>query len=322
MLYKLYIMKEKNLSKSYGENSWAIVTGATDGIGWGFCQILAKRGFNIFLISRTQEKIARRSADLLKQYPRIQVLGLAKDFSNANTIEFYQEIYQAISSLDVSIMVNNVGMESHLSEFKLDGDQNMIDCMNCNMMSMTILTKHFCEVFRQRKERLGLQKGGAIINVASILDSFPTIFPGFLYNATKVFDSYVSLMYEFANRDALDLLTLRPFFVSTGMTVNKQVDEFTTCSVEDCVLGALRGLGNVAETCGDRRHIVNGVLVELLLVLFGYQLLNWPFKFFFRNFFETKKFNESEWKITNQILNKPADYNLEKFFNDREKKNK
>lgn len=49
-------MKPKNLIKSYGSDSWAIITGATDGIGWGFSQKLAKIGFNIIMISRTEQK--------------------------------------------------------------------------------------------------------------------------------------------------------------------------------------------------------------------------------------------------------------------------
>jgi hypothetical protein len=35
------------------QKSWAIVTGASDGIGLGFCHLLAERGFNIVLLSRT-----------------------------------------------------------------------------------------------------------------------------------------------------------------------------------------------------------------------------------------------------------------------------
>ena len=34
------------------EETWAVVTGATDGIGLGFCEVLVEHGFNIVLISR------------------------------------------------------------------------------------------------------------------------------------------------------------------------------------------------------------------------------------------------------------------------------
>ena len=41
----------------YGQNSWAVVTGATDGIGKATCMYLANEGFNVVLISRTLSKL-------------------------------------------------------------------------------------------------------------------------------------------------------------------------------------------------------------------------------------------------------------------------
>jgi hypothetical protein len=37
---------------SPSKKSWAVVTGATDGIGLGFCEVLTQLGFNVLLISR------------------------------------------------------------------------------------------------------------------------------------------------------------------------------------------------------------------------------------------------------------------------------
>lgn len=44
----------RNLKQRYGENSWVMVTGASDGIGKGFCEEFAKLGFNIVLVARNQ----------------------------------------------------------------------------------------------------------------------------------------------------------------------------------------------------------------------------------------------------------------------------
>jgi D-arabinose 1-dehydrogenase-like Zn-dependent alcohol dehydrogenase len=52
---KHYILPMPDLKKRYcheDKESWAVVTGATDGIGLGFCKVLVKMGFNIVLISR------------------------------------------------------------------------------------------------------------------------------------------------------------------------------------------------------------------------------------------------------------------------------
>lgn len=44
----------RNLITKYGTNSWAVVTGGSDGIGKEFCIELAKLGFNIVIVARNQ----------------------------------------------------------------------------------------------------------------------------------------------------------------------------------------------------------------------------------------------------------------------------
>lgn len=53
-----------NMRERYGADSWAVVTGASDGIGKAFCYELAKEGFNVALISRTESKMDAICKDL------------------------------------------------------------------------------------------------------------------------------------------------------------------------------------------------------------------------------------------------------------------
>ena len=55
--------RKLNLKSKYGEG-WAVVTGATDGIGFGFCQALAAQGLNICLISRNSDKLTAKVKEL------------------------------------------------------------------------------------------------------------------------------------------------------------------------------------------------------------------------------------------------------------------
>lgn len=54
------------LRKLKGDNVWAIVTGASDGIGKAYAVTLAKKGFNVFLISRTESKLKEVATEVGK----------------------------------------------------------------------------------------------------------------------------------------------------------------------------------------------------------------------------------------------------------------
>ena len=59
-----------NLLKRYcrtDSKTWAVVTGATDGIGLGFCEVLTQLGFNVVLISRNPKKL-EDTVENLKKY--------------------------------------------------------------------------------------------------------------------------------------------------------------------------------------------------------------------------------------------------------------
>ena len=56
-VFYMAIFGTKCTTQRYGENSWAVVTGSTDGIGKEIAKHLAKLGFNIVLVSRNIEKL-------------------------------------------------------------------------------------------------------------------------------------------------------------------------------------------------------------------------------------------------------------------------
>ena len=61
---EIFLLKELNLIERYGKGTWALITGSTDGIGFGFARNLAKRGFNIVLCARNPEKLKKRKKEI------------------------------------------------------------------------------------------------------------------------------------------------------------------------------------------------------------------------------------------------------------------
>jgi short-subunit dehydrogenase len=97
------------------KGSWALVTGATDGIGRGFAEALLSKGFNVLLHGRNPEKLARVKSELAAEFPSRQISTVVADAnaSGPDSHDAYAQITAACSSLPnagkMTVLVNNVG---------------------------------------------------------------------------------------------------------------------------------------------------------------------------------------------------------------------
>jgi len=84
----------RNMLQEYGENSWAVITGASDGIGEQFAKELARRGFNICLVSRTRSKLERVESDIHRLHPKSHTKVVVIDLSHsASEPELFDYLY-------------------------------------------------------------------------------------------------------------------------------------------------------------------------------------------------------------------------------------
>lgn len=78
------------------ENSWAVVTGGSDGIGLAMCKKLAKEGFNICIVSRSESKINEKIEEIRKECrdgdSSFKTLCVVADFWKLRTIEEYRKV--------------------------------------------------------------------------------------------------------------------------------------------------------------------------------------------------------------------------------------
>jgi len=116
------------------KGKWALVTGATDGIGKCYCELLAKEGFDILLVSRTLAKLQATASELQTKHG-IKTDIFVADFTKT---DFYDKMEEYIKDLDIGVLVNNVGMfydgpDYFISDrYPKEFNRNMI---NCNVMS-------------------------------------------------------------------------------------------------------------------------------------------------------------------------------------------
>lgn len=95
--------ERKRLQSKYGE--WAIVTGASSGIGLELATQLALAGFNLIINARDSQRINKVENDL-KSKANIQIKAVAADLSESNGVE---KIIEASHNLNIGLLINNAG---------------------------------------------------------------------------------------------------------------------------------------------------------------------------------------------------------------------
>lgn len=165
--YKFFLRPGKNLKKC---GSWAVVTGATDGIGKAYAFELAKQGLNVFLLSRTEAKLVEVEAELKAAFPSLSFAHLAIDFSNFDTVA-RSKVAAALKTLDVGVLINNVGMSYNFARYFAElSDADAAALVELNVASTMWMTKIVLgETDTEGKATSGmlLRKRGAIVNTSS-----------------------------------------------------------------------------------------------------------------------------------------------------------
>jgi 17beta-estradiol 17-dehydrogenase / very-long-chain 3-oxoacyl-CoA reductase len=243
-VYRLTLRPPVNLSK-YG--SWAVVTGSTDGIGKAYALALAKHGLNVFLISRSNDKLKEVKSEIEEACKnKVSVRTMAVDFSKASKAT-YLEIRSQLSTLDVGILVNNVGVSYEHCEFFHDVPDETIDnLIKINIEATTYMTKNALPAM--------LAKGkGCIINLSSISGVAPAPLLA-AYGASKAYVDHFSRMLaiEYAAK-GIFIQSVTPAFVTTKMSRFRR-STMTIPTTDAFVRSAIRTIGYERSVAGYWAH--------------------------------------------------------------------
>ncbi|MBA2816386.1 SDR family NAD(P)-dependent oxidoreductase [Candidatus Pantoea persica] len=160
---------------SASSQGFALITGASSGIGATYAQRLAARGYDLILVARDQTRLDAM-AQSLRQKHAIEVRILRADLTDA--ADLHRVEHELKNNAAITLLANNSGMSVD-GDF-LDADiERMQAMLALNILAPTCLAHAAGNAFRTRGR-------GVIINVASVLALVHEKFNG-AYNGSKSF---------------------------------------------------------------------------------------------------------------------------------------
>src|ERR1700712_473219 len=158
------------------KNQYALITGATSGIGYELARLFAADGWNIIAVARHETDL-KAVQDEFRQIYHGDFIAIAKDlFYPGNASELYDEIKE--KDIEVEVLVNDAGQGVY-GEFVETDLEKELGIIRLNIESLVVLTKHFLKDMVARGH-------GRILNLSSIASKSPGPLQS-VYHGTKAF---------------------------------------------------------------------------------------------------------------------------------------
>lgn len=240
-----------SFKEKYGP--WAVVTGASDGIGRAIAIELAKRGLNLILVARRKEQLEQLSLEV-RNFCNLEIVILPMDLS---TIESARELFDFSRKYDVGLLaaIAGFGTSGPLIDADIETELSMID-LNCR--SVVAQCFYFGKLFAEKKR-------GGLVLMSSLL-AFQGVPNAANYSATKSFiQNFAEGLYFELKPYQVSVLASAPGPVTTGFARRANMMMSNAARPEEVAQATLRALGQSIT-------VRPGFLSKLL----GWSLLTMP----------------------------------------------
>ena len=217
-----------NLKEKYGD--WALITGASSGIGEEYARQLANFKINLVLVARRKKMLEALSEQLIAQH-KIKTVIVSIDLTSPH---FLKEIEQQIIHLDIGLLINNAGF-AITGSFLDAALESQIQLLDLNCKAPLILSHYFGNKMMEKNK-------GAIINIASASAFLPLPY-WTNYAASKAYLLHFTegLWYELKGK-GVDVLAVCPGATKTGFAQTANI-QLQGMNVQEVVSESLKTIG-------------------------------------------------------------------------------
>ncbi|WVZ86177.1 hypothetical protein U9M48_033007 [Paspalum notatum var. saurae] len=256
-LYAAFLRPAKPLRRRYG--TWALVTGATDGIGRALAFRLAAADLGVVLVGRSPDKLAAVSAEVEARHPGTQVRTFVLDFAGDGLAEKVGALAEFVGGLDVGVLVNNAGACYPYAQYLHEVDEALVrNLIRLNVEAVTRVT-HAVLPGMVRRGR------GAVVNIGSgascVLPSDPLYT---VYAATKAYiEQFSRCLYVEYRSKGIDVQCQVPMLVATKMA-SIRTPSFFVPSPDTYAHAAVRHIGYEPRCTPYWTHALLWLLISVV----------------------------------------------------------
>jgi len=200
-------------------SSYALVTGASSGIGAQICRHLIRYDFNLIMVARSESKLNVLADELRQLNNKINIHIIIQDLTEPNAVENLINKIDTFKDVNIDIIINNAGRGCTKLFLQIEANDNAYEQMIAlHVRVPTLLIRHYLPKMLDRPSR--------IVNISSEI-SYMSSPRAAVYASTKAFLTQLttSLDYEIEqlndnnNNNNLSLLLVTP-----GPTLNTEFD--------------------------------------------------------------------------------------------------
>jgi len=186
---------------------YALVTGASSGIGYQYARILAEKGYNLLIISNEADALEEKKQQLAIDYP-VDVKALVQ---NLGTPEAAKELYDwcKTQEIEVEVLINNAGVY-HDKDFLADTAAFNEMILNLHVTTPSMLIYYFAQDMVERHK-------GYILNMSSVTSEI-AVQRLATYSATKAYlKNFSRCVHIELYHKGVYVTAVRPGAVNTGL---------------------------------------------------------------------------------------------------------
>lgn len=192
---------------------YALITGASGGLGKQFAYLAAKDGYNLVLVARREDKLLALAKEINESFG-VEVLPLALDLQKE---QFVADLIEKTKDLDIGCLINNAGF-GYLADYVESELSHQKELLRLNVEVLMELTHHYGAKMKEKGK-------GYILNIASTAALSPGPHMSTYFASKSYVLSFSEALHEELRKSGVKVSALCPGPVDTDFEKNANMKD-------------------------------------------------------------------------------------------------